>query len=122
MGKYNDFLEAYRKAYPEIMKNRQYEQANKEWNVLKKDPKFDEKFKEKMTELKSRQYQIKGKNIKLYTQAKLTFVKSKAPVQDSNIKQDHQALPVLKEAHNGRFLKSQLIDKRCIKNTTDYDL
>ena len=34
---------AYRKAYPDMFKKRQYEQANKEWMELKKEPKFGPK-------------------------------------------------------------------------------
>ena len=42
MGKYNEFLEAYRKAYAHFPKKRQYKQANIEWNILTKEPsKFD---------------------------------------------------------------------------------
>ena len=41
MDKYNDFIEAYRKAYPDMFKKRQYEQANKEWMELKKEVHLD---------------------------------------------------------------------------------
>ena len=52
MGKYHDFLEAYRKAYAEIPKKRQYEQANEKWASLRKEPeKFEESFKKTDEEL-----------------------------------------------------------------------
>ena len=53
MTKYDDFIEAYRLAYPHIRKKLQYEQAIELWNDLKTNPdNFDERFKKQMIELK----------------------------------------------------------------------
>ena len=53
MGKYNDFMEAYQKAYAHVRKQLMYENANKLWKDLKLDKHlFEEKYKMKMNELK----------------------------------------------------------------------
>ena len=85
MGKYNEFLAHF-------PKKRQYEQANREWNILTKEPlKFDEKFKEKMTELKVLQIDAKGKNFKSFSQTKLNFDRAtestiQSPKIENNVK------------------------------------
>ena len=47
MTKYEDFIDAYRSANPQVSKKVQYEQAIKIWKELKKDPaSFEEKIEE----------------------------------------------------------------------------
>ena len=84
MGNYTDFIEAYKKAYPHIRKKLQYEQANKLWGVLKMKPEeFEQRFHEKMSELKVLETQRLGKNLKMFTQSKLSFGNVKSKVSAS---------------------------------------
>ena len=84
MGNYTEFIEAYKKAYPHIRKKLQYEQANKLWGVLKMKPEeFEQRFHEKMSELKVLETQRLGKNLKMFTQSKLSFGNVKPKVSAS---------------------------------------
>ena len=84
MGNYGDFIEAYKKAYPHTRKKLQYEQANKLWGVLKMKPEeFEQRFHEKMSELKLLETQNLGKNMKIFTQSKLSFGNVKPKVSAS---------------------------------------
>ena len=84
MGNYGDFIEAYKNAYPHIRKKLQYEQANKLWGALKIKPEeFEQRFHEKMAELKLLETQSLGKNMKIFTQSKLSFGNVKPKVSAS---------------------------------------
>ena len=87
MTKYDDFIEAYRLAYPHIRKKLQYEQAIELWNDLKTNPdNFDERFKKKMTDLKFLRAQNNSQSLKSFTQSKLNF--GKVPEAQINNKPD----------------------------------
>ena len=87
MTKYDDFIEAYRLAYPHIRKKLQYDQAIELWNDLKTNlDNFDERFKKKMTELKFLRAQNNSQSLKSFTQSKLNF--GKVPEAQINNKPD----------------------------------
>ena len=74
MTKYEEFLEAYKNAYPYVRKQLQYEQAQKLWKSLKSEPeKFEEKLREKMSEMKVLHKKNSTQNLKFFTQSKLNF-------------------------------------------------
>ena len=82
MTKYGEFIEAYKKAFPLVRKKLQYEQANKIWSALKKlkPDEFEQQFKEKMSEFKLLTAGNCLKNLKTFTQSRLSFGKAKIPV------------------------------------------
>ena len=82
MTKYGEFIEAYKKAFPLVRKKLQYEQANKIWSALKKlkPDEFEQQFKEKMSEFKLLTAGNCLKNMKTFTQSRLSFGKAKIPV------------------------------------------
>ena len=90
------------------MKKSQFEQANEEWKILKKGEKFDEKFIEKMNELKMTQANNRAKKLRVLL-TKLNFGKGKrASVQASSIV-PNPSTPVVTSNENtgtdsGRFL------------------
>ena len=81
MSKYGEFIEAYKKAVPNIRKKLQYEQANQIWNDLKKKPDFDQQFCEKMQEFKLMEAGNSLKNLKSFQQSRLNFGKVKVPAE-----------------------------------------
>ena len=91
MGKYDDFMEAYKKAYAHVRKQLLYENANKLWKDLKLDKHLWEgKYKMKMNELKLLAIKNQEKSMNNFTQPKLSFSKEKlAPKKDSPIQNDN---------------------------------
>ena len=76
MTKYDEFIEAYRKAYPHVRKKLQYDQAIELWKTLKSNPdEFEERYKKKMSELKLLQIENHGHTLKSFSQPKLNFGK-----------------------------------------------
>ena len=74
MTRYDEFIDAYRKAYPLISKKSQYEKAIKIWKDLKSEPEsFEENLKKKMSELKVLRVQNNSQNLKTFSQTKLNF-------------------------------------------------
>ena len=87
MTKYDDFIEAYRLAYPHIWKKLQYDQAIELWNNMKTNPdNFDERFKKQMIELQCLRTQNNSQSLKSFTQSKLNF--GKVPEAQINNKPD----------------------------------
>ena len=82
MSKYGEFIEAYKKAFPHVSKKLQYEQANKIWSALKKlkPDEFEQQFNEKMSEFKLLTAGNCLKNLKSFSQSRLSFGKAKIPV------------------------------------------
>ena len=106
MGKYHDFLEAYKKAYPLVRKQLLYEQANKLWKDLKLDSHlWEEKYKMKMNELKLLGIKNQGQNLKCFSQTKLSFAKATAtvtvnkdsPTESESKKPEESQVPISNE-------------------------
>ena len=91
MTKYNDFIDAYRKAYPMMNPKAQYDRANTIWKDLKSNPgEFDVKFAKKMAELKLLRIQNNSQSLKSFT---LNFGKIKVPGSQIKIK-DQTVAPI----------------------------
>ena len=115
MGKYQDFIEAYRKAYCHVRKQLLYEQANKLWKDLKLDPHlWEEKYKMKMRELKLLSLKNEGQSLKSFTQSKLSFGKEKVSAkkvdsQPKSVNSEESQLPTTSnengKSNSGRFYR-----------------
>ena len=85
MTKYDEFIQAYQKAYPNVRKQLQYEQAIKIWQDLKAKPEdFDERFRAKMTELKVLRMKNNSQSMKSFTQTKLNFGRAMPALAQTN--------------------------------------
>ena len=94
MTKYIDFVEAYRKAYPQMNTKMQWEKANELWRDLKSTPEnFEEKYKKKMSELKYLRAKNNSQSLKTFTQATINFGRITVPNSTQASKSSDQNLP-----------------------------